>query len=164
MTLVDDYGGTDSGKQFVTVVTKAGNYFYLIIDRDDEGEQTVHFMNLVDEADLLALMDDEEAQKYADILKEPEETTETTPTPEPVETELEETKTESNTGKMIPAIIGLIVLLCGGGAFAYVKLKEKKKADQEKPDPDADYSDDEEDYDFPDDDEIEELSEEDDNI
>ena len=39
-----------------TLVSKNGNYFYLIIDRDDEGEQTVHFLNQVDEADLLSLM------------------------------------------------------------------------------------------------------------
>ena len=67
LTLVDDYH-TDysdgSGQQFITLVSKSGNTFYLVIDRNAKGQQTVHFMNLVDEADLLALMEDEDAEAY----------------------------------------------------------------------------------------------------
>ena len=37
LSLIDDLGGASSGKQFITVETKGGNVFYLIIDRDDEG-------------------------------------------------------------------------------------------------------------------------------
>ncbi len=61
MTLVDDIGEEEdkSSQQFITLVTKAGNTFYLIIDRDKDGNQNVHFLNMVDEADLLALMDEE---------------------------------------------------------------------------------------------------------
>ena len=44
MSLVDDITGEASGdKQFITVVTKNGNYFYIIIDRAEDGENTVHF-------------------------------------------------------------------------------------------------------------------------
>ena len=70
LTIVDDNGSpTGAGKQFITLVSKNGNYFYLIIDRDDEGEQTVHFLNQVDEADLLSLMDEDAAAQYQESLE-----------------------------------------------------------------------------------------------
>ena len=54
--LVDDFGGN---KQLITVTTKAGNYFYILIDRANEDKETaVHFLNQVDDADLAALMED----------------------------------------------------------------------------------------------------------
>ena len=53
-----------SGQQFITLVSKSGATFYLVIDRNAKGQQTVHFMNLVDEADLLTLMEEEDAEVY----------------------------------------------------------------------------------------------------
>ena len=160
LTLVDDVGETSgTGKQFVTLVTKSGNYFYLIIDRDDEGNNTVHFLNQVDEADLFSLMEDEEAQKLQAELAEKEQQTETEPevtTPE-VEKEPVEEKKETN---MLPAIGTLGILIGGAGVFAFMKLKEKKKAEEAaKPDPDADYDDDME-YDFMDEDSFEDREDE----
>ena len=146
MTLVDDEGEHPSaGKQFITVVTKTGNYFYLIIDRDDEGKETVHFLNQVDEADLMKLMDEKELEQVQPV-------EETTPTPEPEsqpETEPEVPETEPEQEKepnLLPAILTIVLLAAGGGFFAFKKLKGKKaEKAQEKPDPDADYVD-EEDY------------------
>ena len=67
LTLVDDYHtnySDGSGQQFITLVSKSGATFYLVIDRNGKGQQTVHFMNLVDEADLLALMEEDAADAY----------------------------------------------------------------------------------------------------
>ena len=59
--LVDDFGGN---KQLITVTTKAGNYFYILIDRANEDKKTaVHFLNQVDDADLAALTEDGKAKE-----------------------------------------------------------------------------------------------------
>ena len=63
MSLVDDISGEASeDKQFIAVVSKSGNYFYIIIDNAAEGENTVHFLNQVDEADLMAIIGEEETE------------------------------------------------------------------------------------------------------
>ena len=59
MSLVDDIEGEAAeDKQFIVVKSKGGNYFYIIIDNAAEGENSVHFLNQVDEADLMAIIED----------------------------------------------------------------------------------------------------------
>ena len=168
LNLIDDYGSvTGAGKQFITLTTKNGNYFYLIIDRDDKGAETVHFLNLVDEADLLSLMEEEEVEAYK--ASQPAGTQE----PEVEETEEESTQeaeVEKPDEKFNPIVVApLIIVLIGGGIALAHNMKKKKAENEVKPDPDADYEDEsmqeyfEEEFieDLPEDDEDFDLEEED---
>lgn len=122
MSLVDDIEGEAAeDKQFIVVKSKGGNYFYIIIDNAAQGENTVHFLNQVDEADLMALIDDE------DKLPQNSEVTQQ-PTPEPTpQLEPEQPKEEkSNTGGML---LMVLLLFAGiGGAFYYFKVLKPKQA------------------------------------
>lgn len=141
MTLVDDISSTtDSNKQFITLVTKTGNYFYLIIDRDDNGNNTVHFLNQVDEEDLFSLMKEEDAQAIQDEIEKQKESVEEKETVPVVEKEEKEDSKMNLNFMPLVAVIGLSVL--AGGIFFFTKTK-KKKTDEIKPDPDADYLNDE---------------------
>ena len=125
LTIVDDLEGAQTeDKQFITVKTKAGNTFYLIIDRAGK-ENNVYFLNLVDEADLRALMEEDgtleplPGEGAVPTVPEPEPE----PTPEP-ETEVEEPVSEKGMNP-VPILIVLLVILGGGGLW-YFKLRKPK--------------------------------------
>ena len=175
LTLVDDYH-TDysdgSGQQFITLVSKSGATFYLVIDRNAKGQQTVHFMNLVDEADLLSLMEDEDAEAYtaekeaaaqAEQERKQAEEDAKKAAKEAAASGTEQPK-ENKVTKIASGFLGVVVLIAlaaGGGFYFYVQQKNKKHAEKEALDPDANYTEDKGDFEIPVEDEPEETDEED---
>ena len=144
LSLIDDIEGEAAeDKQFIIVQSKNGNYFYIIVDRAAEGENTVHFLNQVDEADLMALMEGDSGKAQApavctckDKCKAGAVNTacpvcsvnmtecagkEAVPEPDDAPPE----KEKSNAGGLV--IFLVVTLLAGGGAFYYFKIMKPKQ-------------------------------------
>lgn len=153
-----------TNKQFITVQTKSGNTFYIVIDYDapvneEEEQYQTYFLNIVDEADLLALMDDAAVEMLTTCVcaekcvvgnihvecpvckNNMSECSGVAPEP-PVEepdtepTVLEKPEKKSNVG-MILAVIAIVGI--GGAAYYYFKFVRGKKQKDE----DLDFFDDE---------------------
>ena len=165
-----------SNKQFITIETRNGETFYLVIDYDkpldEDGDQyETYFLNLVDESDLLALIDEDSAPvcscankceagavntacevcranmtECAGKAAEPKKEPETTPEPDP--------EPEKKSGGSGLLVVALLIVLAGGGALYWFKLRKKK--------PDTKGPVDLDDYDYGDEDEDEEYENEDD--
>ena len=174
LTLVDDYHtnySDGSGQQFITLVSKSGATFYLVIDRNAKGQQTVHFMNLVDEADLLALMDEDTADAYTaekeaarqaelDKLKAEDEAKKAAEEAEKAADAPKENKVSKYAAAFL-GVVAMIALAAGGGFYFFIQQKNKKQAEKEAIDPDADYTEDKRDFEIPpEDDSDEDTSEE----
>lgn len=162
LTLVDDVERTDEiDKQFITAVSKNGNYFYLVIDRAGK-EDNVYLLNMVDEADLMALMEDAPTEPKTCACKDKCEvgavnadcslcsanradcTGKAPELTEPAEPQPEKAK-----GNPMGIVALLVVFaLVGGGAFYYFKVVKNKAKPQSNPNVNEyDYSDDDEDED-----------------
>lgn len=132
--LVDDKENDDT-KQFLTIQTKKGNTFYMVIDRSSNTEN-VYMMSLVDENDLAEFLDETEKSKETEesTVVIPETTPETTPAAEE-ETEVKkeekkEEKTEEKTGMNVKGL-GAIVLatILGVAGIAVYKKHGRGKED-----------------------------------
>ena len=118
-----------TNKQFITLQSKAGNTFYLVIDYDkpiDEKAEMyeTYFLNLVDERDLLALMSDEEKEEVPTPTPEiiyvtPEPTAVPAPTPVPSDPEPEKKPDQ------MTAILALAAIMVLGIGVAVFMLKNK---------------------------------------
>ena len=157
-----------TNKQFVTLETKDGTVFYLVIDYDspvneEEEQYQTYFLNLVDAADLAALVGEEDAEPEeapplcscrercqvgkidttcpvctADLTaclgEEPEpEVPEELENPQP-EPEVEEPEDDSSSA--VAAVILLLVVLAGGAVFVVKLLRRKGKAPSRPPEDD----------------------------
>ena len=175
LTLVDDYHtnySDGSGQQFITLVSKSGATFYLVIDRNAKGQQTVHFMNLVDEADLLALMEEDAADAYTAekeaAAQAEQERKQAEEDAKKAAEEAEVSGSEQTGGNKVTkyaatflGVLALVGLVAGGGIYTFMKQKQKKQAEKEALDPDANYTEDKGDFEIPVEDEPEETGEED---
>ena len=119
-----------TNKQFITLQSKNGSTFYLVIDYDkpiDEAAEMyeTYFLNLVDERDLLALLSDEEKEELPTpspeiIYVTPVPTTVPMPTAVPAVPE----KAGSSDRMTAVLALGSILLLGGAGAFVLVKYRQ----------------------------------------
>lgn len=169
-----------TNKQFIAVETRNGHTLYLVIDYDkpldEDGDQyETYFLNLVDESDLLALINEDSApvcsckdkceagavNTACAVCKTnmtecmgKEKVTEKTPEPDPTpDTSDSPGKDggEKKSGSGLVVIV-LLLLMAGGGALYWFKLR-KKKPDTKGPVDldDYDYGDEDEEYENEDD-------------
>lgn len=122
MKTVDLLYSKATNKQFITVQTRKGETYYLVIDYDKpldkDGEQyETYFLNLVDDRDLFGV-----------VSKDEQPTPEPTATPTPKPTAEPKPEAERTTDSTAMMALVLLVMLIAGGAAAFVVLGKKRDA------------------------------------
>ena len=121
--LVDDKENDDT-KQFLTIQTKKGNTFYMVIDRSSNTEN-VYMMSLVDENDLAEFLDETEKEK------ETEESTVVIPETTPAAEEETEVKKEEKSGMNVKGLAAIVVAAILGFAGIAVYKKHGHSKDED---------------------------------
>ena len=174
LTLIDDFLQIEAiatedteqkEKQFITLQSKNGNYFYLVIDRSGDTEN-VYFLNLIDEADLMALINGDTVgvpscscadkcvvgsiNTSCEICRSNMSEccgTEKVVEPKPTEPVTEEPDEEEPSANFLPIIILIIAGGAGGAVYWFKFKKEKPKTKGNSDLDDYDFGEDEDDYD-----------------
>jgi len=146
--LLEDVSDDVVNRQFLSIQSKNGNTFYIVIDKDSKGKQNVYFMNLVDEYDLMAFAEKFPEEVQSKLKDGTESSVETDKDGNSVKSDEsqtnKDTKTKSGGGNHPMLIIILVLAAGGGGAFYYFKVVKPKKGT--KAPKQADYGDEDEDY------------------
>lgn len=144
LSLLDDVGSDEAKElEYMTVQTKSGAVFYLVIDRSADSEN-VYFLNQVDELDLMAIMDDAQKQEYENSLQEEPMIQETPADDEPVVDEPVEEEPQAGLQTNNLALFGVIGVIAVAVIGGYAFMKKKAKKDGADLDEDLEFYDDEE--------------------
>ena len=146
--LADDLSG-DESKQFLTIQTKNGNTFFMVLDRSNNTEN-VYMLSMIDENDLAEFIGEGDGQKEPEpeqpsvvipetenpsVSAEPEAETET-------ETGAQPESGEKKGGMSTGALFAIVLLLAGGiGAFYYFKVWKPKQDEDESDGEDLEFYD-----------------------
>lgn len=140
MQTLDMLYSASTNKQFITVQTRAGETYYMIIDYDKpiDAENDIYetyFLNLVDDRDLMSVVSEDEIQP--------------TPTPQIVYVTPEPTQLPQQTvpivveddgmEEMLPTILLIGGVAAIGGAIFWMMKKKKEDAARNVPDFDDEY-------------------------
>ena len=137
-----------TNKQFITMQSKNGSTFYLVIDYDkpiDEAAEMyeTYFLNLVDERDLLALLSDEEKEELPTPSPEIIYVT-PVPTTVPMPTAVPAVPEKAGSSDRMTAVLALGAILLLGGAGAFVLVKYRRNSARHRADNDFMLDDDDE--------------------